>query len=223
LSSKQYKVGVYQDIRELLGKFCSSAVKEGLESLPAVLPKEKKILITLAVAQVHKKLATSPEGPNHPFTRAFLATGTLLPVNHCDATNGRDNNPYDDMISIQGFTHYDYKTVCTRTKILERVETLHLEEVARVEAEATKLRKEAARNACLQSFAHVGPIIAAAVKPLIDANIAGLLVALLEATENKPFIISGSYPNCSRRTTRKRKTARNTLQKPRGLGQQSHE
>ena len=64
----RYKTEVYQVIREV----CMRKINvSNLESLVKMTAKEKRVLITKAVANVHERLAKSDA-----FRRAFIATGT---------------------------------------------------------------------------------------------------------------------------------------------------
>ena len=146
--------------------------------LPAMM---KRIIITKAVADTHEFLAR-----NGGFKRAFIATGTWLPMDHSA----------DDEVSLQG-VDFVYKDICTSEAIeiyKKKLESLKAEK----EAEEQKKAKIASDKVKSLSalFAHA--------QKLSEVIWSEMLSLAREATEAKfcaiathvgsSFICAGSFP-----------------------------
>ena len=97
---------------------------------------ETRILITKAVGREWNKI-------NDSALRAFEATGTWLPIDHCVGEGGSENGSRDAEVDLQHFENlYDYQKTITRTAILERIQKIQLEknELTRLESEEREQR-----------------------------------------------------------------------------------
>ena len=90
----------------------------------------KGVLITKAVARVHERLAT-----RGTFRRAFIATGTWLPVDHsCDAE-----------VSLQG-VELEYPIVCSERAIQAHKTVVVAKKAKESERREALLRKKREEN-----------------------------------------------------------------------------
>ena len=131
---KMYKVWVYRYIREKM--FALWKVKGTGVHLSA---KEKRILITQAVGKVHNELCKEMA-----YARAFDATGTWLPIDHCTGEVGQENGSGDSKVSLQHYKKlYNYSELCTRSKILKYRDEMKAKEAAEaVLSEDTRLKRD---------------------------------------------------------------------------------
>lgn len=147
----QYKNAVTKAVRKVPVERMEEAKRAGTEfdASKAFSAAEKRILITKVVAEEHERLASLLT-----FKRAFLATGTWMPIENLLAADGAANGSADLEVSLQGMEKdYDYRTLCSRAEVFsykakadeeaERAAAekrrIELEEKAAAEALATKL------------------------------------------------------------------------------------
>lgn len=101
--------------------------------------KEKRILVTKAIGDIHEKMAKSGQ-----FERAFIATGTLLPVNHLirhsDAVDSELNIPTEEAkVKLQHFEEYNYSDIVTPKKVHDAVDKIAADKAVE-EAEKSRLK-----------------------------------------------------------------------------------
>ena len=71
-------------------------------TIPALTPREKRILITHTIGELHNRITKLDA-----YERANVATGALMPVSHCLGEDGPSNIPEDSQVLIQHMK-YDY-------------------------------------------------------------------------------------------------------------------
>ena len=132
-----YKRAVYFAIRSEYLKRLNEAREaagnaDGI-TIRGLTPREKRIIITKAVGDCHARLT---HYLNKTYFRAFIATGTWLPVSHLTGieaagpsaadsearpsvqTQGPAAVPQESQVSIQHFKNYFYTERVTREKVL---------------------------------------------------------------------------------------------------------
>ena len=123
---------------------CSSRVKNNgdLTSMaPPLTPKDKRILITKIIADVHEEMTSSKR-----FYCGFIATGTWMPVYNLmeGSGDGPSSIPKDAQAQLQHMPKYKYTEKFCREKMLVAIDQLKKEE-ARIEAEMMEIQKEEER------------------------------------------------------------------------------
>ena len=146
-----YKRAVYRVLRaEMLKRLrearAAAGGAEGVTPQP-LLPSEKRILITKAVADCHEKLTKAKN-----YHRAFIATANWMPVPHLmrnddGSFNGDANVPEDYEVSLQHLSEYDYAEQFSRDKILPEIEKINKEKADAIAAEQRREADEAVAHA----------------------------------------------------------------------------
>ena len=189
-----YKRGVYKDVRE-------ECLRRMRAAGPGVRPEpmtaaERRILITKSVANTHDRLWRTGM-----FTRAFIATGTWLPINHLvlDMTyHGPQAGKSDVEVSLQGLPEYNYQKLVTRSDVYDVIQkrkeeaaaVLKQQEDARAAAEEERKRLE--YHECEEPGALVWEHVTSVSTTLKEANRTCLQV--LDASKQGEIVIGGSWP-----------------------------
>jgi hypothetical protein len=140
-----YKRAVYRAMRVEYMKLYREARQAAEEAAQVVIrsltPREKRVIITKAIGDCHAKL-TSPESKT--YWRAFIATGSWMPVYHMfeDATLRSNEVPVEEtQVSLQHLPNYDYKKRCSEEKVAEAVKVTREEKDNAALAEQARLTK----------------------------------------------------------------------------------
>ena len=199
---KRYKTPVYKSIRELImAKWREARDAGDAYAIPKRLtPREKRILITKVIGDIHEQLAN-----NDAFFRAFIATGTWMPIYHCvdSASLGPLNVPEDMQVDLQGFTKkgvdcYKYEENCDRAAILSHVQKLKAAqaaaEAAAEEAAAQRVLQEQEEMNELAPFVEAGSTLLRMIDTHLPENLDDILEAIGAHIGKPSFICGGSWP-----------------------------
>ena len=168
-----YKRAVYKAVRvELMKRLREARELAGTDNgitIKALTPREKRILITRAVGDCHAKLT---HYLCKTYERAFIATGTWMPVYHlldaiCNYTVsnpgavvalGPSAIPEENQVLLQHLKKYNYVERCNKEKVISAYKRQKEEEKqARLEREQREAAIEAGRTA-----------LSAECKPFVD-------------------------------------------------------
>ena len=192
-----YKRAVYRAMRAEMAKRLreARAAAGGAEGIVVqrMTPKEKRILITKAVADEHEKLTTSTA-----YARAFIATATWMPVYHLmSGQPGPSNVPEDSQVSLQHLSEYIYSEQCCREKILPAIEKINKEkEDARAEMQHTEAEQRAVRDLELvemQPYVSKADSLMNQISEALSSSIVSDLQLISDGTGYKQFVIGGSW------------------------------
>lgn len=136
-----YKRAVYRAMRTELHKRLSEAraAAGGAEGVTVrkMTPRDKRIIITKAVADCHRKLTASDS-----YLRAFIATATWMPVSHLMEQDDDNNDveqpsnaPQDYQVSLQHLSDYNYAQLFCKEKILPEIQKMNKEKEDAIAAE----------------------------------------------------------------------------------------
>ncbi len=151
--------------------------------------KRKRILITKSVADCHDKLARRQK-----FERAFVATGTYLPVDHVYGTTSAKQ---DHEVTLQGLEKdYNYQTVCTAVAIKAKIKEIKEQEESEKKAKEKTLKQKQERDA--MSKEHYDQLTlrgSELLKHVMSVLVveAGPIVSDICETIEAPFVIGGSF------------------------------
>jgi hypothetical protein len=190
-----YKISVTKAVQAFLVEKLEQAKRDGVEFDPAsaMFISEKRILITKVVADTHERLAKA-----NVFKRAFIATGTYMPIEHLLAADGGQNSPVDKEVLLQGMEkEYVYAEQCPRSEIFafklkaDREAVEAAVEKARLEAEEVEKAERVASR--LQVYASAGEILLPAIKEELQQVCCSVIDSLVPHIDGK-FVIGGLFP-----------------------------
>jgi hypothetical protein len=138
----RYKEAVYKEYRRRMTKSLMEARKTDQNAIvEPMTPREKRILITRAIGNLHEKLAKTDL-----FQRAFVATGTLLPVNHLTrnesgalVNSSIDSPEEESQVKLQHFPDYKYSVAVTAEKVHSAIDKIAADKAVE-EAEMNRLK-----------------------------------------------------------------------------------
>ena len=115
-----YKTAVYKSYRKEMTNILRDHIAQASDNdgnqapVPTMSARDKRILITKAVSKAHKEICATPN-----VERAFVATGTWLPIPHFI---DRDHEVTEEsqMVNIQHLDDYNYAQEVTFDKIMRR-------------------------------------------------------------------------------------------------------
>jgi hypothetical protein len=196
----RYKEAVYKEYRKTMTKSLREARKSNPSAIvQAMTPREKRILITKTIGSIHEKLAKTDL-----FQRAFVATGTLLPVKHlmrnesgaignCSIVSPEE----ESMVKLQHFPEYKYSVAVTADKVHGVIDKIAADKAVE-EAEMNHLR--AAREAHYQSekvimkpFVELSEKLIPALEDKLIAYIGDILTTIHKETGLEQFLVAGSW------------------------------
>ena len=159
-------------------------------------PKEKRILITKYIGDIHEHLMES-----QTYFRGFIATGTWMPISHMTTRPfPRDTQnvvPEDMAVSLQHCKEHIYAERCSRDKVLAAVEIIWDEETRlRLGEERVPLMEQAVIDA---KVAETQPFVEKAFSRLMELKASLQRMATQDqhrihaATGFETFIIGGSW------------------------------
>ena len=210
------KRGLYKAIRVELTKrlreACEAAGSANTITIKALTPREKRIVITKTIADCHAKLT------HHlckTYKRAFIATGTLVPVYHLleveaegPSIETESNLPTvlsegpsviseDTQVSLQHLGKYNYAERITKDKVLALVkaiekerERVHLKDEQR---EAANQEGRAAQTTECQPFVDKAFSLMEQLTNQVVTITKDHLDIIHQATGLEHFIIGGSW------------------------------
>ena len=196
-----YKRAVYRAMRrEIMRRLREAREAAGTAhgvTIKPMTPRERRILITRAVADEHERLSASG-----CYLRGFIATATWMPVWHLMDNDPMDRAPTanvseDFEVALQHLPEYKYHEQCSRDKILPLLKKMRDEEeaVQREEARAeeeARAAREAERLAMRpyvdKAEAMMGDVMDALL-PLVEKD----LLTIHNETGFERFIIGGSW------------------------------
>ena len=159
---------------------------------------ERRILITKSVANTHDRLWKTGA-----FKRAFIATGTWLPIDHLVldmSYAGAQTGKTDAEVFLQGLPEYDYKNLVTRSVVYDVIRKQKEESAAESKrqedalaaATAEEERKRLEYSQCEGPGALVWTHVKSVSNILKDANHTCLQV--LDVSKQGKIVIGGSWP-----------------------------
>ena len=196
-----YKQAVYLAMRKEMMRRLQAARKEAGRvdgvTVPALIPREKRILITKAIGDCHRRLAASGV-----YKRAFIATATWMPIQHLLPNDDSDverpsNAPQDSEVKLQHLPEYNYAERCSREKTLAAVKKINKEkeleraESVRIEVERKVAMEEEANR--VQPFVDKAESLMEELHSSLMENILPHLELIHSETGLEEFVIGGSW------------------------------
>ena len=183
---KRYKIAVYRKLRSIMVERLM-ACNDG-EAPKALSAREKRILITHVVAQVHAELCAD----DVTFERAHIATGSWMPI----------DGSRDDEVKLQGMDDYDYAAVCSRQAIDSEkadqkaaADQAEAEELARVQQAQLEADQRDAERAVLDAkWQSIKNAWSPRLIPGVKEKAADTFEKIAAATKLSSFVVYGSYP-----------------------------
>ena len=197
----RYKQAVYLAFRtEMMRRLKAAQEAAGGADgiiIPKLTPREKRIIITKAVAAEHEKLVNTDV-----WKRGFIATATWMPVSHLrkdDEGNfcGLANIPEESEVKLQHLPEYNYEEQCSRATVVAAADAAklneenargELERIASVEQE--KIEFERVLNA---PFVNKADNLMGELTEVLSTLITDDLTNIYLETGHEEFLIGGSW------------------------------
>ena len=165
--------------------------------IPKLIPRDKRIIITKAVAAEHEKLVNTDV-----WKRGFIATATWMPVSHLRKDEegnfcGLANIPQESEVKLQHLPEYKYKEQCSRATVVAATDAAKLkEENARGELEriASEERETfEAERVVNAPFVTKANSLMSALTEVLSTLITDDLKKMHSETGHEEFLIGGSW------------------------------
>eukprot|EP00986_Skeletonema_menzelii_P014343 scaffold9453_cov75-Skeletonema_menzelii.AAC.1 len=193
-SAPRESVGLYADMEIKLAQTIRGMRQIGYV-VETLTPCEKRVIITKAIGDCHAKL-TSPGCKT--YWRAFIATGSWMPVYHMfeDATS--NEVPVEEtQVSLQHLPDYDYKKRCSNEKVADAVKVMREEKDNAAVAERARLKKIAdglaLEIASTQVFVDKADGLMPQLLSKVNELVSETLQKIHEEKGHERFIIGGSW------------------------------
>ena len=199
----RYKRAVYRAFRkELMKRMKAARAAAGTSDgvvIAQLTPREKRIIITKAIANEHAKL-TRPECV--VYERGFVATGTWLPVNHL--VRDEDGNcagpvtiPAEAEVKLQHLPEYRYVEQVPRAAVHAAIDA-QKEEAARAAAEKARRAAEEtehleAERLLMEPFVEKAASVMVEIETYLTWKLPSVFEKIRAATSFDQFVVGGSF------------------------------
>ena len=161
-------------------------------TVPALTPRERRILITREIGNCHRRLMKTSV-----WKRAFIATATWMPVWHLMKDDGPQNVPEDAQVKLQHLKEYDYAELFKKEIVLAEMEKINEEKAAaKAEQERVALERKAVMEAQIaraKPYVEKAKGLMAAVHAVVSSVIESHLELVHRETGLEEFLIGGSW------------------------------
>lgn len=193
---KVYKMRAYRSIRAEQMRRLREARAGGdtTATISPLSPRDKRIIICKSIADTHEELAKSGM-----FYRAFIATGTWLPISPLIEDAGINHSVPEEwkQVSLQHLPDYDYPTMCKRQAVFDfKTKQEREQQQEKLQAMEDKKRRE---EEIKQAWEALGQWLEKGERVLekIEGDMQKKSITVLERVAtviSPPFVVLGSWP-----------------------------